>query len=66
VHLDAGESRSVGIDVDARAMSAVDSAGRRAVLPGDYRLSIGSTQPFESRTGATARFTVRGSKLLEK
>jgi beta-glucosidase len=66
VHLEPGESRKVELDVDARAMSAVDASGRRTVLAGPYRLSIGSTQPNETRSGVTAHFVVRGAKVLEK
>jgi len=66
VHLEPGESRKVELNLDARTMSAVDASGRRAVLAGPYRLSIGSTQPNETRSGVTAIFTVRGAKILEK
>ena len=65
VHLDPGESRRVALDIDARAMSSVDATGQRTVLAGNYRLSLGSTQPTETLSGATASFTVRGTKLLE-
>jgi beta-glucosidase len=66
IHLDPGESRMVQIDVDARAMSAVDASGTRSVLPGTYRLTLGPSQPSGTRAGATARFTVQGTRLLEK
>jgi beta-glucosidase len=66
VHLDPGESRRVEFDVDARAMSAVDATGQRSVLAGNYRLSIGSTQPTETRSGVTASYTIHGTKVLEK
>jgi beta-glucosidase len=66
VHLNPRESRTVQIEVDARAMSAVDANGARSVLPGNYRLSLGPGQPSGSRRTATARFTVRGTRLLDQ
>jgi beta-glucosidase len=66
VHLNPQETRTVRFDVDARAMSAVDASGARSVLPGHYRLSLGPTQPTGSRPIATARFTVRGTRPLDK
>jgi beta-glucosidase len=66
IHLDAGETRAVEFNLDARALSAVEATGRRAVLAGNYRLSVGSTQPTETQSGVTADFTIRGTKALEK
>jgi beta-glucosidase len=66
VYLDAGQSRNVELDIDARAMSAVDGSGERTVLPGDYQLSIGSVQPNETHSGVSANFSIRGNKRLEK
>ena len=64
VHLAAGESRQVTISLDARQMSEVDAEGRRWVMPGDYLLSIGGGQPNTSAEGVSAKFVVRGMKLL--
>jgi beta-glucosidase len=64
VHLAAGESRNVELELDARAMSAVDATGRRAVLAGTYHLDIGPTQPAENRSGVSTQFTVSGSAVL--
>jgi beta-glucosidase len=66
VHLDAGESKNVELDIDARAMSAVEESGEREVLAGDYQLSIGSAQPSQTHAGVRANFSIRGSKRLEK
>jgi beta-glucosidase len=66
VHLEPSEGRNVEFDLDARAMSAVDAKGQRAVLAGSYELSIGSAQPYETRSGVRASFTVQGAKNLEK
>jgi beta-glucosidase len=66
VHLDAGESRNVELDVDARDMSAVNERGERTVLAGNYELSIGSVQPDETRSAVSVNFTVRDTKNLGK
>ena len=45
VHLAPGQTRTVSLTLDARALSLVDSAGNRSVEPGVYRLFIGGSQP---------------------
>jgi beta-glucosidase len=66
VHLDPSESRTVEFELDARAMSSVEVNGQRAVLAGNYRLSVGSAQPIETQSGVTANFVIRDSKDLGK
>jgi beta-glucosidase len=66
IHLDAGESRNVELDVDARGMSAVNERGERTILAGNYQLSIGSVQPDETRSAVSANFAVRGAKNLDR
>ncbi len=64
VHLAAGETRPVTIAIDARRMSEVDAAGRRAVVPGIYVLSLGGGQPGKGAAGTSATFEVKGTKPL--
>jgi beta-glucosidase len=64
VHLAAGETRQVTISMAPRQMSEVDADGKRAVMPGEYVLSIGSGQPGTGAPGVTAKFTVRGMQVL--
>ncbi len=66
VRLEPGESRDVTLTLDSRAISSVDEKGDRAVLPGPYHLSVGSTQPVDTQQKAEADFTVRGSAPLPK
>ncbi|MGW8136306.1 glycoside hydrolase family 3 C-terminal domain-containing protein [Sphingomonas zeae] len=45
VHLAPGERRSLTFTLSPRDLSAVDADGRRMVMKGDYRVSVGSGQP---------------------
>ena len=65
VHLKAGESRKVTINVDARDLSQVDAQGNRKVLPGAYTLYAGGGQPGTTET-VKAGFTVTGTSTLPK
>ncbi|MDP9049896.1 MAG: glycoside hydrolase family 3 C-terminal domain-containing protein [Acidobacteriota bacterium] len=64
VHLAAGETRRVKIPVAPRQMSEVDADGKRAVMPGEYVLSVGGGQPDTGAPGVTAKFAVSGMKAL--
>ena len=52
--------------VDARALSTVDANGARAVLPGEYTLHLGGSQPAEGTDSIAATFTIRDSKDLPR
>ena len=62
VPLAPGERRTVRFIVDPRAMSQVDRAGTRRVLPGAYRLWIGGGQPGDA-AGNWAGFTLTGPAM---
>ncbi len=66
VRLDPGESGPVTLLLEPRSLSSVDAQGARAVLPGNYRLAVGSAQPGETQAKAEARFTVQGTAGLPK
>ncbi len=66
VHLSAGQSRDVSLELSPRSVSAVDSKGQRSILPGTYHLAIGSTQPSETAVKSAADFTVNGTVTLPK
>jgi beta-glucosidase len=68
VHLGAGESRHITFHLDPRTLSQVDEKGTRAVTSGNYRLSLGSSQP-DGALGATsisAPFTITGNSELPR
>ncbi|MGZ3305561.1 MAG: glycoside hydrolase family 3 C-terminal domain-containing protein [Asticcacaulis sp.] len=65
VHLKAGETQSVQLRLDARALSQVDAKGVRRVLPGDYKVYLGGGQPgFAATVSATLKVT--GQAVLPK
>jgi beta-glucosidase len=66
VHLDPGASSPVGLTLDPRAIAQVDEKGNRVVLPGEYTISIGGSQPDGSASIQTATFTISGRKELPK
>ena len=66
VHLRAGETRDVSIELSPRSLSSVDDKGNRSVLPGTYHLSLGSTQPGETTTKSEVDFTITGTAPLPK
>lgn len=65
IHLAPGESRSVTFPLDARRLSSVDAAGKRAVIAGDYQLFIGGGQPGDA-PGQKIGFAIRGAKDLPR
>jgi beta-glucosidase len=66
VHLGAGESREVPLEISARSLSSVDAEGERSVLPGSYSLSVGGAQPGETEAKSEVTFSVTGTKKLPK
>jgi beta-glucosidase len=50
VHLKAGERTHVKLALDARALSQVDAAGGRKVVPGAYTIYLGGGQPGHAQT----------------
>jgi beta-glucosidase len=65
VHLKAGASRAVTLEVDARAQSQVDAEGRRSVRSGTYTLHVGGGQPAFVKA-STAQVVVTGEVALPK
>ncbi len=66
VHLNAGQSTHVGLTIDPRSLGQVDSKGNRVILPGEYSVSVGGTQPGDSASVQTAKFTITGTLQLPK
>ncbi len=55
VHLHAGEAKRVVFTLTPRQLSEVDEKGRRAVMPGDYAISVAGGQPGADTPTATVR-----------
>jgi beta-glucosidase len=65
VHLAAGESRRIQVELAPRQLSGVDETGQRAVEAGHYRLFVGGGQPGNS-DGVAATFSVIGRAVLPR
>jgi beta-glucosidase len=66
VHLAAHATTHVSLTVDPRSLGQVDAKGNRVIVPGEYSISVGSTQPEDSAQVLTASFRVTGTKQLDK
>ncbi len=68
LHLDAGETKHVVFHLDPRQLSVVDGKGVRAVSPGEYRISLGGSQPDgdNAQTVRSATFTITGTHAIPR
>jgi beta-glucosidase len=66
VHLARGASTHLSLTIDPRSLSQVDEKGNHMILPGDYTLSLGSTQPGTGALTLTGHFTVTGQREILK
>jgi beta-glucosidase len=66
VHLARGASTHLSLTIDPRSLSQVDDKGNHTILPGDYTLSLGSTQPGTGVSTLTGHFTVTGQREILK
>ena len=64
VTLEAGQARTVTFQLVPRDLSFVDAAGARRLIPGRYRLSVGSGQPGGDATTLSATYSVRADVHL--
>ena len=63
MHLEPGQAAHVVLPVSARTLGQVDEMGQRVIVPGEYRVFVGGTQPGESEGGVSGTFTVTGPAL---
>jgi beta-glucosidase len=68
LHLSPGETKHVTFLLDPRVLSQVDDKGVRAVTPGRYRVTLGSSQPTgdAASTVRTEEFTIVGTQQLPR
>jgi beta-glucosidase len=64
VHLTAGSTRHVHLDLNDRDLSLVNESGDRIIVPGDYGLSIGGGQPGSGAAAVQTSFSIRGRETL--
>ena len=65
-HLNPGETRHINFTLAPRTLSQVDEMGTRAVTSGNYKLSLGSSQPDGDRgfSALSTSFTITGTHQL--
>ena len=66
VHLAPGESAQIDFTISPRSLGQVNEQGDRIILPGQYTVSIGGTQPGDSASIVTGTFTIAGQEVLPK
>ena len=66
VHLEPGQSTHVGLTIDPRSLGQIDAQGNRTILPGQYTVSFGGTQPGDTASAQTATFAIAGNVELPK
>ncbi|HEX9105842.1 MAG TPA: glycoside hydrolase family 3 C-terminal domain-containing protein [Longimicrobiales bacterium] len=60
VHVEPGRTVHVALPVSARTLGQVNENGERVIVPGEYHVNVGGTQPGESEGGMSGSFTVSG------
>ncbi len=66
VHLEPGKSAQLDFTLDPRTISEVDAEGIRVILPGEYKIFLGGSQPGNESRTSTVVFTVNGTAELPK
>ena len=64
VHLRAGESRQVTMDVLPRDLSHVNETGEHVISAGDYRITVGGGQPGTGASISESALVIRGEQRL--
>jgi beta-glucosidase len=64
VHLSAGSTRHVHLDLSSRDLSLVNESGDRVIVPGAYGLTVGGGQPGTGAPSINATFTIQGEQTL--
>ena len=66
VHLEVGQTKHVTFTLTPRDLSLVTDQGDHAVLPGTYKIFVGSNQPGEGVQGAQADLEITGEAKLPR
>lgn len=71
VHLKAGETKTVSFTLSDRALSVVDMAGNRVIVPGTVKVWVGGGQPIARKdtgtpSGAETQFEITSGAMLPK
>jgi beta-glucosidase len=60
------EGARITFTIDPRSLGQVDEEGNRKIVPGEYTVSLGGSQPEEGRPTVSAKFNVVGMAELPK
>ena len=66
IHLAAGQSQHVTFNLSPRDLSLVTEQGDHTVLPGSYKIFVGSNQPAAGVRGAEADLEITGEAKLPR
>jgi beta-glucosidase len=66
IHLNPNEATHVSLSINPRLLGQVNEKGDRVIVPGEYTVSIGSTQPGETEAVQTGKFVIMGKTTLPK
>jgi len=64
--LDAGQQQHIHVVIAPRSLSTVAADGKRSIDAGEYSLFVGGSQPGESDTVTTRKFSIVGEKELPR
>jgi beta-glucosidase len=66
IHLEASQTTHVALQLDPRVLSQVNEKGERIILPGDYTVSVGGSQPDSPNDHISGSFSVTGQVGLAR
>ena len=66
IHLDPDQSTRVEFTIEPRTLSEVDANGMHIIMPGEYKVFLGGSQPEGETPAAMATFTINGKLELPK
>ncbi len=66
VHLEPGQVRPVKFTLNPRNLSMVNEQGEHVIEPGDYTITLGSSQPGEAGSGISAKLAITGEVNLPR
>ncbi|HUZ04962.1 MAG TPA: glycoside hydrolase family 3 C-terminal domain-containing protein, partial [Acidobacteriaceae bacterium] len=66
VHLAAGETKHITLTLHPRQLSQVTATGEHVILPGNYSLYVGGSQPGTNSNGVEAHFQITGTQILPR
>jgi len=66
VHVAPGATQHVSFTVSPRSISQVLADGERYILPGNYQIFLGGSQPATEHEGVSSSFTIEGKQYMPR